>query len=85
MRLLANVLYITAHPLNPERSYSLEVGKVFIDSYKEIHPQDEVVHLDLYQADIPYLDADVFSGWEKLQKGERSINERGTIESWTTS
>lgn len=67
---MANVLYITAHPLDPNRSYSLAVGKTFIDSYQEFHPQDEIVHLDLYQADIPYLDADVFSGWEKLQKGE---------------
>jgi FMN-dependent NADH-azoreductase len=67
---LANVLYITAHPLDHERSYSLAVGKTFIDSYEEFHPQDEIVHLDLYKADIPYLDADVFSGWGKLQKGE---------------
>jgi FMN-dependent NADH-azoreductase len=67
---VANILYITAHPLDPDHSLSLAVGKEFIDSYKEFHPHDEVVHLDLYQADIPYLDADVFRGWEKLQAGE---------------
>lgn len=69
MRLLANVLYITAHPLDPDSSYSLAIGKEFIDSYKELHPRDEIVDLDLYQADIPYLDADVFRGWEKLRTG----------------
>ncbi|MBV7509115.1 FMN-dependent NADH-azoreductase [Bacillus sp. sid0103] len=67
---MANVLYITAHPLDPERSFSLTVGNAFIDSYKEFHPQDEIVHLDLYKADIPYLDTDVFNGWEKLQTGK---------------
>lgn len=67
---LANVLYITAHPLEIHQSYSLTLGKAFIDTYKEYHPNDVVVHIDLYKAEIPYLDADVFSGWEKLQNGE---------------
>lgn len=67
---MSNILYITAHPLDNSHSYSMEVGKEFIKSYKELHPDDEVVHLDLYTADIPYLDADVFSGWEKLREGD---------------
>ncbi|MED1059005.1 FMN-dependent NADH-azoreductase [Bacillus mycoides] len=66
---MANLLYITAHPLDDTESYSLTVGKEFIKSYKELNPHDEVVHLDLYKADIPYLDADVFSGWKKLRSG----------------
>ncbi|NHM32495.1 FMN-dependent NADH-azoreductase [Neobacillus terrae] len=67
---MSNVLYITAHPLEIHQSYSLTVGKAFIDTYKEYNPNDQVVHLDLYKADIPYLDADVFHGWEKLQNGD---------------
>ncbi|WP_057914752.1 FMN-dependent NADH-azoreductase [Peribacillus muralis] len=66
---MSNLLYITAHPLDIDRSYSMAVGKEFIELYKELHPNDEVVHLDLYKADVPYLDADVFSGWEKLRSG----------------
>lgn len=46
---MATVLYITAHPLNPEESYSLAVGKQFIGAYREANPTDEVVHLDLYK------------------------------------
>jgi len=64
---MSNILYITAHPLNEDESLSMAVGKEFIESYKQIHPEDEVVHLDLYKADIPYLDADVFNGWKKLR------------------
>ncbi|MFP3632962.1 NAD(P)H-dependent oxidoreductase, partial [Burkholderia sp. SIMBA_045] len=30
---------------------------------------DEVIHLDLYKVDIPQLDKDVFSGWDKLRAG----------------
>ncbi|MCM3736145.1 FMN-dependent NADH-azoreductase [Bacillus cytotoxicus] len=66
---MANLLYITAHPFDDTESYSLTVGKNFIKSYKELNPHDEVVHLDLYKADIPYLDADVFNGWKKLRSG----------------
>ncbi|KPC77785.1 FMN-dependent NADH-azoreductase [Thermoactinomyces vulgaris] len=67
---MAKVLYITANPKAENESFSLKLGKGFLDKYKELNPQDEIIHLDLYQMDLPYLDADVFSGWGKLAKGE---------------
>ncbi|USY57035.1 FMN-dependent NADH-azoreductase [Bacillus sp. 1780r2a1] len=76
---MSNLLYITAHPLDKEHSYSMAVGSEFIELYKRLNPNDEVVHLDLYKADIPYLDADVFSGWEKLRSGI-SFNELSSSE-----
>lgn len=76
---MANVLYITAHPLAEDQSLSMAVGKEFIDVYKQTHPEDDVVHLDLYQADIPYLDADVFNGWKKL-RSHSSIQDLSTDE-----
>ena len=66
---MATVLYITAHPLDHQASYSMAVGKAFIEAYREVHASDEVVHLDLYQMNIPQLDADIFSGWGKLRSG----------------
>lgn len=66
---MAQLLYITAHPNNETQSYSMAVGKAFIDAYRKAHPNDEVITLDLYQADIPHIDADVFSGWGKLRSG----------------
>ncbi|RED31385.1 FMN-dependent NADH-azoreductase [Paenibacillus sp. VMFN-D1] len=66
---MATVLYITAHPLNPEESYSLAVGKQFIEAYREANPTDEVAHLDLYKENIPHIDADVLRGWGKLRSG----------------
>ena len=65
------VLYITAHPNNPVESNSLSVGAAFIESYLQSHPQDEVVHLDLYKTDIPDIDVDVLNGWRKLGEGEQ--------------
>ncbi|WP_339324727.1 NAD(P)H-dependent oxidoreductase [Paenibacillus sp. FSL W8-0194] len=66
---MATVLYITAHPLHPEESYSLAVGAEFIEAYREANPADEVVHLDLYKENIPQIDADVLRGWGKLRSG----------------
>ncbi len=66
---MAKVLYITAHPHDESQSYSMAVGKAFLDTYKEVNPSDEIVHIDLYNENIPQIDADVFSGWGKLHSG----------------
>ncbi|NIK70253.1 FMN-dependent NADH-azoreductase [Paenibacillus sp. BK720] len=66
---MATVLYITAHPLDPQSSYSLAVGKEFIEAYRKANPGDKVIHLDLYKENIPQFDADVLRGWEKLRSG----------------
>jgi FMN-dependent NADH-azoreductase len=66
---MATVLYITAHPHDDTQSYSMAVGKAFMEAYREAHPNDEVIHLDLYKMDVPHIDVDVFSGWGKLRSG----------------
>jgi len=66
---MAQLLYITAHPLNEPQSFSLRLGKAFLDQYREVAPNDEIIRLDLYNMDLPYIDRDVFSGWGKLRSG----------------
>jgi FMN-dependent NADH-azoreductase len=66
---MATVLYITAHPLTTDNSYSLSVGKEFIEAYREANPKDEIIHLDLFKINLPQLDAEVFQGWGQLQSG----------------
>ncbi|WP_251553830.1 FMN-dependent NADH-azoreductase [Neobacillus muris] len=67
---MAQILYITAHPHDDSQSYSMAAGKAFIDTYKQVNPNDEIIHLDLYKENIPQIDADVFSGWGKLRSGQ---------------
>ncbi|MBB5354182.1 FMN-dependent NADH-azoreductase [Anoxybacillus mongoliensis] len=67
---MAKVLYITANPKQEQQSFSLSVGRAFLETYKQHHPEDEIVELHVYDTDIPYIDADVFSGWGKLQQGQ---------------
>lgn len=80
---MAKVLYITAHPLDHTKSHSMAVGETFINSYKEVNPNDEIIHIDLYKENIPHIDADVFSGWEKLRSGvdfnELTTNEKAKV------
>ncbi|MFC4303359.1 NAD(P)H-dependent oxidoreductase [Cohnella boryungensis] len=67
---MATVLFITAHPQDNGSSYSMAVGKEFINCYKETNPSDEIVHLDLFKMDIPYIDSDVLNAREKLMVGK---------------
>jgi FMN-dependent NADH-azoreductase len=67
---MTQVLYITAHPHDDTQSFSMAAGKAFIDTYKKVNPSHEVVAVDLYKENIPQIDADVFSGWGKLQTGK---------------
>jgi len=65
---MATVLYITAHPMK-EDTYSLSVGKQFIETYRALNPGDEVIHLDLYRMDLPRIDADILSHWGQPLSG----------------
>ncbi|WP_124727138.1 FMN-dependent NADH-azoreductase [Staphylospora marina] len=67
---MAKLLYITANPKTPDESFSLRLGEAFLKTYREVAPGDEIIRLDLYKTDIPHIDADVFSGWGKLTRGE---------------
>jgi FMN-dependent NADH-azoreductase len=66
---MSKVLYITANPKSSEGSYGLSVGDAFIERYKKVNPKDEVVNLDLFKMDIPFIDEVVFSAWGKLAQG----------------
>lgn len=68
--IMTKVLFITANPNDENGSFSMAVGKVFIETYKETNPTDEIVTVDLFKEEIPNLDADVFSGWGKLRAGQ---------------
>src|ERR1700730_17053081 len=80
---MATVLFITAHPHDETASFSMAVGKEFIETYREANPNDEVIYIDLYKQHIPQIDADVFSGWGKLQTGsafdQLSENEKAKV------
>ena len=52
---MSKLLYIQASPRG-ERSHSLAAADAFVASYKESHPGDEVVAIDLFQKELPAFD-----------------------------
>ncbi|MBB5174188.1 FMN-dependent NADH-azoreductase [Texcoconibacillus texcoconensis] len=60
-----NVLYITANPKNVDDSYSLRLGEHFLNEYRRLRPHDKIEHVDLFSVDLPPLDKDMLSLWDK--------------------
>ena len=52
---MSKLLYIEASP-RKERSKSISVAKVFLDQYKQSHPDDDVVTVDLWDRQLPEFD-----------------------------
>ncbi|MBC6972901.1 FMN-dependent NADH-azoreductase [Bacillus sp. Xin] len=67
---MTKVLFITANPNSVEASFGMAVGEAFIEAYKNEHPQDEVVTIDLFNTTVPALDAEVFAAWGKFAADE---------------
>ena len=55
---MARVLYIESSP-RKTRSSSIATSKIFLEEYKALHPQDEIVTIDLWQKRLPRFDQDV--------------------------
>ena len=66
---MAQLLYVTVNPKPVKDSFSLSIGEAFLTTYQKEKPNDEILKLDLYNIDLPYIDTDVFNGWGKLQQG----------------
>ena len=67
---MGKVLFIQASGRG-ERSKSITVGKAFLDAYKSRHPDDEVVTLDLFDADLPSFDGDAINAKYAIMHGEK--------------
>ena len=52
---MSKVLYIKANVKPAGASRSFTVSDEFIEAYKQSHPEDEIITLDLYKEDISFL------------------------------
>lgn len=78
---MANVLFVKANSRPAEQAVSVQLYDAFLASYKEAHPQDEVVELDLFAENLPYYDTDKINGMFKLGKGlELTSEEQAAID-----
>ena len=52
---MSKVLYIQASP-RIERSYSIATADAFMEAYKEVHPDDDIIKFNIFDKDLPTFD-----------------------------
>ncbi|BEG99062.1 FMN-dependent NADH-azoreductase [Bacteroides sedimenti] len=67
---MGKVLYIKANAKQDGKSRTYRISDSFIDTYKETHPEDEVITLDLYKEGIDFLPQDKLMELHVPKSGE---------------
>lgn len=75
---MSKVLYIKASP-RPARSHSMAVADAFVDSYRQIHPGDNVKVIDLFSESLPAFDFGAVSAKYKIMHGQEHSQEDSKI------
>lgn len=66
---MSNVLFIKANDRAIEQAVSVKLYQAFLESYKNSHPEDTVIELDLFREELPYMNADMINGNFKAARG----------------
>lgn len=66
---MTTVLFVKANNRPADQSVSVKLYYAFLASYKESHPNETVVELDLYNEDLPYVGVDMINGTFKSSRG----------------
>ncbi|MGG3654218.1 FMN-dependent NADH-azoreductase [Bacillus pseudomycoides] len=66
---MTTVLFVKANNRPADQSVSVKLYYAFLASYKESHPNDTVVELDLYNEELPYVGVDMINGTFKSGRG----------------
>ncbi|CAI8800982.1 FMN-dependent NADH:quinone oxidoreductase 3 [Bacillus pseudomycoides] len=66
---MTTVLFVKANNRPANQSVSVKLYEAFLASYKESHPNDTVVELDLYKEELPYVGVDMINGTFKASRG----------------
>lgn len=80
MIILTKLLYITANPKGLEKSKGLQIGEAFLEAFLKAQPDAEIKRLDLFEADIPKMDADLVSARGKIGGYGYKLDELPEIE-----
>ena len=66
---MTTVLFVKANNRPANQAVSVKLYEAFLASYKESHPNDTVVELDLYNEELPYVGVDMINGTFKSSRG----------------
>ncbi|WP_144551362.1 FMN-dependent NADH-azoreductase [Bacillus mycoides] len=66
---MTTILFVKANNRPADQAVSVKLYEAFLASYKESHPNDTVVELDLYNEELPYVGLDMINGTFKVSRG----------------
>lgn len=66
---MSQVLFVKANNRPAEQSATVKLYESFLQTYKETHPHDEIIELNLFELDLPYYDLDMLNGLFKVNNG----------------
>ncbi|WP_300349154.1 FMN-dependent NADH-azoreductase [Clostridium sp.] len=66
---MKKVLYITSNPKEESKSFSLQVGRNFLNEYKRLNPNDQIKEIEVYDENIPLIDREMLKIWDKIANG----------------
>ena len=76
---MARLLYIEASPAK-STSHSIDVAKAFLQTYQQMHPQDELRSIDIWAADLSPFDAETIDAkFAVLRKMEFTSGAAGEV------
>jgi len=74
---MSTVLFVKANNRSQEESVTVKLYNTFLANYKAANPSDEVIELDLYNEQLPYMSAAMINGLFKVAQGmETSAEEK---------
>jgi len=65
---MATVLFVKAN--DRDQAVSLKLYDAFASAYRAKNPDDNITELDLFEAELPYYNGNMYSGIIKLSKGD---------------
>ncbi|MBT2606224.1 FMN-dependent NADH-azoreductase [Bacillus sp. ISL-53] len=66
---MTTILFVKANNRPADQSVSVKLYEAYLASYKESHPNDKVIELDLYKEELPYVGVDMINGTFKTSRG----------------
>ena len=75
---MARLLYIQSSPIS-EISYSIKAADAFADEYKNKNPGDEVMKMNLFEADLPAFDGLAVEAKYKILHGKEHTEKQTKI------
>ncbi|MGB8461294.1 MAG: FMN-dependent NADH-azoreductase [Priestia megaterium] len=66
---MSYTLFIKANDRSASEAVSMKLYDAFLKSYQQSHQDEEIIELNLFKEELPYLGADMINGQFKLARG----------------